>query len=99
VQSAAVHGGSRGVRVNAVAPGIVPTGLLGSGAPAPDAPGGVHDRAAGTPLGRVGETAEIAAVVAFLLSDEASFITGEVVSADGGAVAVNPVRAPRSHPV
>jgi meso-butanediol dehydrogenase/(S,S)-butanediol dehydrogenase/diacetyl reductase len=41
---------------------------------------------------RAGEAAEIAAVVAFLLSDEASFVNGSVYSADGGAVAVNPVR-------
>ena len=38
-----------------------------------------------------GTTDEIAAVVAFLLSDEAAFVTGSTYSADGGAIAVNPV--------
>jgi NAD(P)-dependent dehydrogenase (short-subunit alcohol dehydrogenase family) len=81
---AAVHGGPLGVRVNAVAPGVVPTGLLGAsrgrGTPR------------GTPLGRAGTVEEIAALVAFLLSDEAAYITGAVVPADGGAGAVNPFR-------
>jgi NAD(P)-dependent dehydrogenase (short-subunit alcohol dehydrogenase family) len=42
-----------------------------------------------TPLGRAGEPAEIAAIAAFLLSDEASYITGETLYADGGRLALN----------
>jgi NAD(P)-dependent dehydrogenase (short-subunit alcohol dehydrogenase family) len=91
-RGAAVYGGPLGIRVNAVAPGIVPTGLFGS----PSAPGpGTRDlatRAALAPLGRPGTPEEIASVVAFLLSDEAAFLTGEIVSVDGGAAALNPLR-------
>ncbi|MFB9831901.1 SDR family NAD(P)-dependent oxidoreductase [Actinoallomurus acaciae] len=92
LHGAAVYGGPLGVRVNAVAPGIVPTELF---AATPDAPGGRDDmvtRAATTPLRRAGTGDEIASVVAFLLSDDAGYITGETVSADGGAAAVSTVR-------
>jgi NAD(P)-dependent dehydrogenase (short-subunit alcohol dehydrogenase family) len=84
--------GPLGVRVNAVAPGIVLTGLF---AQSGDVTGGGSDavqRARNSALARPGEVEEIAALVAWLLSDEASFMTGEIVSIDGGATALNPVR-------
>lgn len=92
VHGAAVYGGPLGIRVNAVAPGIVPTELFAAAA---GAPGGMNDmeaRAATTPLRRAGTPDDIAGVVAFLLSDDAAYITGEVVSADGGATCVSTVR-------
>jgi NAD(P)-dependent dehydrogenase (short-subunit alcohol dehydrogenase family) len=92
LHGAAVYGGPLGVRVNAVAPGIVPTELF---AATPDAAGGKADmtrRASTTPLRRAGTPDDIAAVVAFLLSADAAYITGEVVSADGGASVVSSVR-------
>jgi NAD(P)-dependent dehydrogenase (short-subunit alcohol dehydrogenase family) len=92
LHGAAVYGGPLGIRVNAVAPGIVPTELF---AATPDAPGGKDDmtrRASTTPLRRAGTPEDIAAVVAFLLSADAAYLTGEVVSADGGASIVSSVR-------
>ena len=92
LHGAAVYGGPLGIRVNAVAPGIVPTDLF---AGSPDAPGGKADmtrRASTTPLRRAGTADDIAAVVTFLLSADAAYMTGEVVSADGGASIVSTVR-------
>jgi 3-oxoacyl-[acyl-carrier protein] reductase len=71
--------GTRGVRANVVAPGYVRTRLtevLGD-----DLTGAML---ANTPLGRLGEPEDIASAVRFLCSDDASFITGEVVLVDGG---------------
>jgi NAD(P)-dependent dehydrogenase (short-subunit alcohol dehydrogenase family) len=91
MRSAAVYGGPLGIRVNAVAPGIVPTNLLPpSGTTTGTA--GPGERGKLAPLRRSGGTNEVASVVAFLLGDAASFVSGSVYSVDGGAVAVNPVR-------
>jgi NAD(P)-dependent dehydrogenase (short-subunit alcohol dehydrogenase family) len=72
----AVEYGSRGVRVNAVAPGTVDTGRFEA----------EHERALARvhPLGRVARPEEVAAAIAHLLSDDASFITGATVPVDGG---------------
>jgi len=71
--------GSRGVRANVVAPGYVKTRLTDA----------IPEEArqtmlANTPLGRLGDPADIAGAVRFLCSDAASFITGEVLLVDGG---------------
>ena len=72
---------SRGITVNAVAPGFVLTELT------QDLPEALKDQiTAATPLGRFGTTEEIADAVAFLASDEAAFITGQVLAVDGGLV-------------
>jgi len=71
--------GSRGVRVNAVAPGYIETELTNVLSEP------VRDRIlANTPLGRLGRPEDVAGAVRFLCSDEAAFVTGEVLLVDGG---------------
>jgi 3-oxoacyl-[acyl-carrier protein] reductase len=71
--------GSRGVRANVVAPGYINTRLTDV------LPQEARDAMlANTPLGKLGDPEDIAGAVRFLCSDEASFITGEVLLVDGG---------------
>ncbi|MBU8827391.1 SDR family NAD(P)-dependent oxidoreductase [Mycolicibacterium goodii] len=92
VHAAAVYGGPLGIRVNGVAPGIVPTELFAAAA---STSGGKNDmvrRASTTPLRRAGTAEEIAGAVSFVLSDDAAYMTGEILAVDGGASIVNTVR-------
>ncbi len=79
-RSLAVELGPRGVRVNAVTPGPVPT----PGARAIVDEAGYELRRRKTPLGRLGTEEDIANAIAFLFSQEASFITGAILHVDGG---------------
>jgi NAD(P)-dependent dehydrogenase (short-subunit alcohol dehydrogenase family) len=75
-----------GIRVNAIGPGSISTEMLESVMADPEARRRVLSR---TPLGRIGEPREIAAIAAFLASDEASYITGQTIYADGGRLPLN----------
>ena len=92
IHGAAMYGGPLGIRVNGVAPGIVPTDLFAAAATTTGGKNDMERRASTTPLRRAGTADEIAAVAEFLLSDGAAYVTGQVLSADGGASIVNSVR-------
>ncbi|MET7997604.1 glucose 1-dehydrogenase [Amycolatopsis sp. NPDC005232] len=80
-RSAAKELGRSGIRVNAVAPGVIETDLT-SGL-SEDAKA---DNVAKTPLGRLGTAEDVAKAIRFLVSDDAAFITGQVLGIDGGLV-------------
>lgn len=75
-----------GIRVNAIGPGSIQTAMMRSVVDNDDARRRVLSR---TPAGRIGEASEIAAIAAFLASDDASYITGQTIYADGGRLALN----------
>jgi NAD(P)-dependent dehydrogenase (short-subunit alcohol dehydrogenase family) len=80
VKSAAYDLGQYGIRVNAVAPGMIRTRANFI----TEDPVAGPEYLKGVPLGRFAEPAEMAAVVAFLASDDASYVSGELLVADGG---------------
>jgi NAD(P)-dependent dehydrogenase (short-subunit alcohol dehydrogenase family) len=80
-KSAALEAASSGVRVNAVAPGPTDTGMLDRFTGTPENKAAL---VSGVPLGRVGKPVDIAEMIVFLASDAASFLTGQIVSVDGG---------------
>lgn len=73
--------GYSGIRVNCIAPGVIDTPMNGNLSEAD-----LDDLCEQTPLGRLGTPEEIAKVTAFLASDDASFITGQVISPNGGII-------------
>ena len=82
-KSTAIRWATKGVRVNSLHPGFTDTPMLEHAAQT-----GVLDRMLdATPMGRLGHPSEIAAAVAFLASDDASFMTGEEIHVDGGFTA------------
>lgn len=82
-KNTAVRWATKGVRVNSLHPGFTDTPMLQHAAET-----GVLDRMIeATPMGRLGKPSEIAAAVAFLASDDASFMTGEELHVDGGFTA------------
>ena len=79
-----------GIRVNAVCPGSIMTDMLEQTLPAqgePEREKVLKEYADYHPMGRIGKPEEVAKAVLFLASDNSSFVTGTVLSVDGGAVA------------
>ena len=80
-KAGALEGAAVGVRVNAVAPGPVETEMLNRFTGSPERKAGLI---AGVPFKRWGTPEEIAQAIVFVASDKASFVTGQIISVDGG---------------
>jgi NAD(P)-dependent dehydrogenase (short-subunit alcohol dehydrogenase family) len=86
-RTAAQELAKRGIRVNSVNPGPIETPIFGkTGMPQEQLDGFAGAIQSGVPMGRFGKAAEVAAVVAFLASDEAAYVTGSEYTVDGGAI-------------
>jgi NAD(P)-dependent dehydrogenase (short-subunit alcohol dehydrogenase family) len=81
VRSVARFCGPHGIRANAICPGVIDTPMSASVAPKMIA--GLKML---TPLGRIGEPADISAAAVYLASDESGFVTGQTLSPNGGLV-------------
>ncbi len=84
VRAASLDLARHGIRINAVAPGMIRTRMA---APLTEDAGAAADFLEHVPLGRFGEPEDIAAVVRFLASEEAAYVTGTLIVADGGLTA------------
>jgi 3-oxoacyl-[acyl-carrier protein] reductase len=78
--------GPVGIRVNAIAPGLIVT----EGTAKNYESGKSDQRSNAVPLRRVGTAADIASVVSFLVSDDSSYVSGQVIAVDGGLTASRP---------
>jgi NAD(P)-dependent dehydrogenase (short-subunit alcohol dehydrogenase family) len=87
MKSAALEGAPFRIRVNTVHPGPTDTRMMKDILAAQSTPYSAEDGGAMTPLGRPGDPSEIANLICFLCSDEASFCTGGTYLADGGVIA------------
>ncbi len=84
VRSLALEWAEQGIRINAVGPGPIATPMVASTMADPQALAAMQ---ASIPMGRLGQPEEVAQVISFLLSSRASFITGQILCADGGFTA------------
>jgi NAD(P)-dependent dehydrogenase (short-subunit alcohol dehydrogenase family) len=88
-KSLAVEWGPKGIRALAIAPGLFPTPGAWERLHPPERQRAAGDPGAKVPLGRVGEHGELANLAAFLVSDQAGYINGEMITIDGGAALRN----------
>ena len=95
VQTAANSFYGTGVRVNAICPGLIETGMTKPIFDFARERGTAGNIGQLNPMNRYGEPREIAAMAAFLASDEASYVNGQAIAVDGGLSATHPFRRPR----